>query len=70
MNAKFTSEQLVSKTEVARLLALTERTVDRYRSREVNPLPCVVLSQRNVRFIRADVEAWVAANRIGEVAAV
>ena len=57
---------LLTKREVTHLIPVTERTVDRYRFRKVNPLPFVELSPRNIRFLRSDVEKWIASNRVGE----
>lgn len=63
------SRDLITKTEVAvEELQTTERTVDRYRTLAVDPLPFIRLSRRNVKFSRAAVRAWIARRVIGEAA--
>ena len=63
------TSDIISKTQVAlEELHATERTVDRYRFRAVDPLPYIALSRRNIKFSRAAVRAWIARHTIGEVA--
>jgi len=62
-----TTSTLLTKQEAAALIPVTERTIDRYRFRKENPLPFIALSRRNIRFLRSDVEKWIASNRVGEV---
>ena len=63
-----TQSDLIDKTECATELDATERTVDRYRSLAVDPLPYIRFSRRRIRFSRTAVRAWVSRRTIGEAA--
>jgi predicted DNA-binding transcriptional regulator AlpA len=64
---KKSSFDLLTRKETTQLIPVSERTLDRYRFRKVNPIPFIALSPRRIRFLRSDVEAWIARNRVGEV---
>lgn len=49
--------QLINKHELAALLAVTPRTIDRWRSSGHFP-PAIALSDRIVVWRRADIDAW------------
>ena len=52
-------ETLLTAAEVARLLAVPRSSVYEYARRVTSPLPSIAIG-RHVRFIRGDVEAWLA----------
>ena len=49
-------ENMLSKKEVAELLNVTERTIDRYRKQG---MPCTVLPTGTVRFDLEKVNQWI-----------
>lgn len=56
---------LIDKAAVAQLLSDSQRTVDRYRGRTLDPLPYIRLSKRCIRFDRNAVLAWVQRQNVG-----
>lgn len=58
MMATADSARLLSKNELAKLLGMSARTVDRLRDARKLPAP-VVLSARLLRWDRAAVERWI-----------
>jgi predicted DNA-binding transcriptional regulator AlpA len=60
--------QLLSERQLAAELGLAPATLRKWRARNAGP-PFIRLSRRAIRYRRADVERWLAANarRTGEV---
>ena len=50
-------ETLMTAAEVGRLLSVPRSSVYEYARRTIDPLPSIAIG-RHVRFIRADIEAW------------
>jgi hypothetical protein len=56
--------ELMNATELGKLLHLSKRSVQELcrssvRQRQKHPLPLIRIHSRAVRFLRADVEAWI-----------
>jgi len=56
------SQTLLNADDVAALLAVPRSSVYEYARRQRDPLPSVAIG-RHRRFIREDIEAWLAAHR-------
>ena len=55
--------RLLTQREAARLLRLSERTLERLRVSGGGP--CFVKANRSVRYREADLEAWIASRVVG-----
>ena len=51
-------EVLLTKKDVAKIIGVSEKTVDRFRNRKTNRLKCLKVSG-TVRFERQDVDAFI-----------
>ena len=51
-------EELLTKKDVAKIIGVSEKTVDRFRNRKTNRLKCLKISG-TVRFERKDVDDFI-----------
>ena len=51
-------EELLTKKDVAKIIGVSEKTVDRFRNRKTNRLKCLKVSG-TVRFERKDVDDFI-----------
>ena len=55
-------EVLLTKKDVAKIIGVSEKTVDRFRNRKTNRLKCLKVSG-TVRFERIDVDDFIKKNK-------
>lgn len=59
-----TLEALLTTKQVAELLGLKAATLEKARSTGMGDFPPFVRFDRNVRYLRADIHAWIVAHRV------